>query len=54
LHKKATTTPAIRKYIRASSKGIKTLACELSLHPNTVRKWRGRAGRNLCDRTGRV
>jgi hypothetical protein len=42
LHKKATTTPAIRKYIRACGKGIKTLARELHLHPNTARKWRGR------------
>ncbi len=42
LHKKATTTPATRDYIRTSGKPVKTLARELNLHPNTVRKWRGR------------
>jgi transposase-like protein len=42
LHKKATTTPAIREYIRTSPKGVKALARELNLNPGTVRKWRGR------------
>jgi hypothetical protein len=42
LHKKATTTPAIRDYIRTCGKGIKTLAKELNLNRATVRKWRGR------------
>jgi transposase InsO family protein len=42
LHKKATTTPAIRDYIRTCGKPVKTLARELNHHPNTIRKWRGR------------
>lgn len=42
LHKKATTTPAIREYIRTCGKPIKVLARELNLNVNTVRKWRGR------------
>lgn len=42
LHKKATTTPAIRDYIRTCGKPIKTLARELNLNVGTVRKWRGR------------
>ena len=42
LHKKATTTPAIRDYIRTSGKPIKALARELNLNVATVRKWRGR------------
>ncbi|MGI9211748.1 MAG: IS481 family transposase [Methylococcaceae bacterium] len=42
LHKKATTTPAIRDYIRTCGKPIKVLARELNLNVNTVRKWRGR------------
>ncbi|CAG1769466.1 hypothetical protein BAC2_00340 [uncultured bacterium] len=42
LHKKATTTPAIRDYIRTCGKGVKTLARELRLSVATVRKWRGR------------
>lgn len=42
LHKKATTTPAIREYIRTRGKPVKTLARELNLNVGTVRKWRGR------------
>lgn len=42
LHKKATTTPAIRDYIRTCGKPVKTLARELNLNIGTVRKWRGR------------
>ena len=42
LHKKATTTPAIREHIRTSPKGVKTLARELNLNVATVRQWRGR------------
>lgn len=42
LHKKATTTPAIREYIRACGKPVKALARELGLSVATVRKWRGR------------
>ena len=42
LHKKATTTPAIREYIRSCGKPIKTLARELNLNAATVRKWRER------------
>jgi transposase-like protein len=42
LHKKATTTPAIRDYIRTCGKPVKTLARELNLNVATVRKWRGR------------
>jgi hypothetical protein len=42
LHKKATTTPAIREYIRTSGQPIKVLARELNLNVATVRKWRGR------------
>jgi transposase-like protein len=42
LHKKATTTPAIRAYIHDCGKPVKALARELNLHPGTVRKWRGR------------
>ncbi len=42
LHKKATTTPAIRDYIRTSGRPVKTLARELNLNVGTVRKWRGR------------
>ena len=42
LHKKATTTPAIREYIRTCGKPIKVLARELKLNLATVRKWRGR------------
>jgi transposase InsO family protein len=42
LHQKATTTPAIREYIRTCGKPIKVLARELNLSPITVRKWRGR------------
>ncbi|MDF9392539.1 MULTISPECIES: IS481 family transposase [Methylococcus] len=42
LHKKATTTPAIREYIRTCGKPIKTLARELNLTVATVRKWRER------------
>lgn len=42
LHKKATTTPAIRDMIRNSDKPIKTLVQELSLNVGTVKKWRGR------------
>lgn len=42
LHKKATTTPAIREYIRTCGKPIKVLARELNLNVATVRKWRER------------
>lgn len=42
LHKKATTTPATRDYIRTCGKPIKALARELNLSVATVRKWRGR------------
>jgi transposase InsO family protein len=42
LHKKATTTPAIRDYIRTCGKPIKTVARELNLNAATVRKWRER------------
>jgi transposase InsO family protein len=42
LHKKATTTPAIREYIRDCGKPVKALARELNLNVGTVRKWRGR------------
>ena len=42
LHKKATTTPAIRDYIRTCGRPVKTLARELNLNVGTVRKWRGR------------
>lgn len=42
LHKKATTTPALREYIRTCGKPIKTLARELKLNAATVRKWRER------------
>lgn len=42
LHKKATTTSAIREYIRTCGKPIKVLARELNLSPITVHKWRGR------------
>lgn len=42
LHKKATTTPAIRDYIRTCGKPIKALARELKLNAATVRKWRER------------
>jgi len=42
LHKKATTTPAIREYIRTCGKPIKVLARELKLNVGTVRKWRHR------------
>ena len=42
LHKKATTTLAIREYIRTCGKPIKTLARELNLNAATVRKWRER------------
>jgi transposase-like protein len=42
LHKKATTTPAVREYIRTCGKPIKALARELNLNVATVRKWRGR------------
>jgi hypothetical protein len=42
LHKKATTTPAIREYIRTSGQPLKVLARELNLNVATVRKWRGR------------
>lgn len=43
LHQKATTTPAIREYIRTCGKPVKALARELKLNVGTVRKWRGRA-----------
>jgi hypothetical protein len=42
LHKNATTTPAIRAYIRNCGKPIKVLARELNLNVATVRKWRQR------------
>ena len=42
LHKNAKTTPAIRDYIRTCGKPVKTLAKELNLHVETVRKWRNR------------
>lgn len=42
LHKKATTTPAIREYIQTCGKPIKVLARELNLNVGTVRKWRNR------------
>lgn len=42
LHKKATTTPALREYIRTCGKPVKTLARELNLNVATVRKWRER------------
>jgi hypothetical protein len=42
LHKNATTTPAIRDYIRTCGKPVRTLARELKLNVGTVRKWRGR------------
>jgi transposase InsO family protein len=42
LHKNAKTTPAIRDYIRTCGKPVKTLARELNLHVETVRKWRNR------------
>jgi transposase-like protein len=43
LHQKATTTPAIREYIRTCGKPLKALARELNLNLGTVRKWRNRA-----------
>jgi IS30 family transposase len=42
LHQKATTTPAIREYIRTCGKPIKVLARELNRSVATIRKWRGR------------
>ena len=42
LHKNATTTPAIRDYIRTCGKPVRTLARELGLNVGTVCKWRGR------------
>ena len=42
LHKKATTTPAIRRLIQTSDASIAQLARDLSLSQDTVRKWRGR------------
>lgn len=44
LHKQATTTPKIRKYIQDSPKSINALARELNLSTATVHKWR-HAGR---------
>lgn len=43
LHKNATTTPAIRTYIRESPLGIRALARELGLSETTVRKWKYRS-----------
>jgi transposase InsO family protein len=42
LHKNATTTPAIRDMIRNSTKPAKTLARELNLNVETVKKWKSR------------
>lgn len=42
LHKNATTTPAIRQLIQASSAPTAELARELNLSQDTIRKWRGR------------
>jgi transposase InsO family protein len=42
LHKNATTTPAIRKALQASSKSDRALAAEHRLTVSTVRRWRQR------------
>jgi transposase InsO family protein len=55
LHKKATTTPAVRDYIRTCGKPIKTLARELNLNVATVRKWREReSGQDASHRPHRL
>ena len=51
LHKNATTTPAIRTYIRQSPLGIRALARELGLSEMTVRKWKYRS--DVYDRSHR-
>ncbi|NMG36055.1 MarR family transcriptional regulator [Azoarcus sp. TTM-91] len=43
LHRRASTTPEIRGYIRDSDKTVSALAAELGISRNTVRKWRERA-----------
>jgi hypothetical protein len=54
-HKKATTTPAIRDYIRTCGMPLKTLARELNLNLGTVRKWRGREdGQDASHRPHRM
>ncbi|MEN3813576.1 IS481 family transposase, partial [Chromobacterium piscinae] len=42
LHKNARTTPAIRAYIRQSTKTQRELAEELGLGIGTIRKWQRR------------
>jgi hypothetical protein len=55
LHKKATTTPAVRDDIRICGKPIKTLARELNLNVATVRKWREReSGQDASHRPHRL
>ena len=55
LHKKATTTPAIREYIRTCGKPLKVLARELNLNVGTVRKWRHREdGQDASHRPHRM
>ena len=43
IHKNARTTPAIRDYIRESSKSLVVLSKELGLNVKTVSKWRKRS-----------
>jgi len=42
LHKRATTTHAIRAEIQRSPDSIATLSRRYNLNPKTVRKWRSR------------
>ncbi len=42
LHKNATTTPARRTYIQASSKPVRELAQELGVSEDTIRRWKKR------------
>lgn len=49
LHKKATTTPAVRRQIQTSDASIAQLARDLNLSQDTVRKWRGRD--SVADRS---
>lgn len=42
LHKNATTTPARRAYIQSSPLSVATLAAELGVTEDTIRRWKGR------------
>ena len=43
-HQLAKTTPAVRRYIQESQKGVRALSSELGVCETTIRKWK-KAGR---------